>query len=156
MKKLLWSLLLSTSIIGYAQAQGNGQLTYEGEYNSNQNLSEYFAEAYPNYNKPIIYVFFNNDPCYQCPQTIELIEQVYNQNYQNEYSLFEINYENDNEYNFIETYNLSQPLEVVLVNVEDGEALGYKKLENLENQISDPTSFSENLQYQINSFFGND
>ena len=87
---------------------------------------------------------------------MELIEQVYNQNYQNEYSLFEINYENDNEYNFIEAYNLSQPLEVVLVNVEDGEALGYKKLENLENQISDPTCFSENLQYQINSFFGND
>lgn len=81
----------------------HAELTYEGAYNPNQNLQEYFDEAYPNYDKPIIYVFFNNDPCFQCPQTIELIEQVYNRNYQNEYSLFLINYQNDDEYNFIET-----------------------------------------------------
>ena len=118
-----------------------------------QNLQEYFDEAYPNYDKPIIYVFFNNDPCFQCPQTIELIEQVYNRNYQNKYSLFLINYQNDDEYNFIETYDLNQPLEIVLVDVADGQSIGYKKLENLQNQISDPVSFSENLQYQINSFF---
>lgn len=101
----------------------------------------YFDEAYPNYDKPIIYVFFNNDPCFQCPQTIELIEQVYNRNYQNEYSLFLINYQNDDEYNFIETYDLNQPLEVVLVDVADGQSIGYKKLENLQNQISDPGQF---------------
>lgn len=149
MIKLLWAFMIMVALAIPLHAE----LTYEGAYNPNQNLQEYFDEAYPNYDKPIIYVFFNNDPCFQCPQTIELIEQVYNRNYQNEYSLFLINYQNDDEYNFIETYDLNQPLEVVLVDVADGQSIGYKKLENLQNQISDPVSFSENLQYQINSFF---
>ena len=29
-----------------------------------QPLQEYFDEANPNYDKSIIYVFFNNEPCY--------------------------------------------------------------------------------------------
>ena len=149
MIKLLWAFMIMVALAIPLRAE----LTYEGAYNPNQNLQEYFDEAYPNYDKPIIYVFFNTDPCFQCPQTIELIEQVYNRNYQNKYSLFLINYQNDDEYNFIETYDLNQPLEVVLVDVADGQSIGYKKLENLQNQISDPVSFSENLQYQINSFF---
>ena len=149
MIKLLWAFMIMVALAIPLHAE----LTYEGAYNPNQNLQEYFDEAYPNYDKPIIYVFFNNDPCFQCPQTIELIEQVYNRNYQNKYSLFLINYQNDDEYNFIETYDLNQPLQIVLVDVADGQSIGYKKLENLQNQISDPVSFSENLQYQINSFF---
>jgi hypothetical protein len=32
----------------------------------------------------------------------------------------------------------------------------FRKLEYLQNQISDPVSFSENLQYQINSFLNTD
>lgn len=137
MIKLLWAFMIMVALAIPLHAE----LTYEGAYNPNQNLQEYFDEAYPNYDKPIIYVFFNNDPCFQCPQTIELIEQVYNRNYQNEYSLFLINYQNDDEYNFIETYDLNQPLEVVLVDVADGQSIGYKKLENLQNQISDPGQF---------------
>lgn len=69
--------------------------------------------------------------------------------------MFLINYENDQENNFIETYNLSQPLEVVLVRINDGAAFGYKKLENLQNMISDPVSFDDYLSEQINSFLGN-
>lgn len=132
----------------------HAQLNYQGEYNSNQNMQEYFSEAYPNYDKSIIYIFFNNNQCYQCPETIAMIENVYNQNYASEYNLFVINYQNDQEYNFIQTYNLSQPLEVVLVQVDDGQTLGYKKLENLQNNISDPETFSRDLRYQINSFLG--
>ena len=103
MIKLLWAFMIMVALAIPLHAE----LTYEGAYNPNQNLQEYFDEAYPNYDKPIIYVFFNNDPCFQCPQTIELIEQVYNRNYQNKYSLFLINYQNDDEYNFIETYDLN-------------------------------------------------
>ena len=93
--------------------------------------------------------------CENCPQTIELIEQVYNNNFQNDYQLFIIDYGNDEEYNFIQTYQLNQPLEVVLVKVDDGAEFGYKKLENLNYQTSDPISFADNLIFQINSFLGN-
>lgn len=134
----------------------HAELTYQGEYDPNQNMQEYFSEAYPNYDKSIIYIFFNNDQCYDCPQTIELIEKVYDQYYAGKYNLFVINYQNDDEYNFIQTYNLNQPLEVVMVQVEDGQRLGYKKLENLQDDISDPETFSRDLRYQINSFLGTD
>lgn len=119
-------------------------------------MSEYFQAAYPNYDKSVIFIFFNNNPCYDCAETVELIEQIYNKNYADKYSLFLINYKDDQEYDFITAYNLNQTLEVVLQKVEDGMALGYTKLENLQNQISDPVSFADYLTYQIDSFFGND
>ena len=51
--------------------------------NPNQAEAEYFAASPQNQNKSIIYIFYNNSPCESCPQTIELIEQIYNQYYQN-------------------------------------------------------------------------
>lgn len=124
-------------------------------YGPNQNLQEYFDESNANYNKSIIYIFFNNQPCYTCAQAISMIEQVYDKNFINQYNLFMINYQNDQENDFISTYNLNQPLEVVLVRINDGASFGYKKLENLEDMISDPVSFDEYLINQINGFLGN-
>lgn len=146
---LVLGLFLWTSAASAQEPQ------YQGGYNPNQNLQEYFNEAYPNYNKSIIYVFFNNSPCYECPQTIDLIEKIYDRYYAQDYSFFIINYNNDDEYNFIETYNLNQPLEVVLVRINDGASDGYKKLEGLQYQISDPVSFTDNFTAEINSFLGN-
>ena len=152
MQKALWAFLLGLCFTYNLHAE----LTYEGEYDPNMTLQEYFEKAYPNPQKSIIYVFYNdvNMSCENCPQTIELIEQIYNNNYQNDYSLFVIDYGNDQEYNFIETYHLKKPLEVVMVRVDDGATFGYKKLENLNYQISDPLSFGDNLKFQIDSFLG--
>ena len=101
-----------------------------------------------------VYVFFNNDPCETCPQTIDLIEKIYYSYYSQEYSLFLINYTEDQDYDFIETYNLRNPLEVVLVRISDGSAFGYRKLQNLQDQISDPVSFTENFTNEVNDFLG--
>ena len=92
--------------------------------------------------------------CENCPQTISLIEQVYDNNYQNDYNLFVIDYGNDDEYNFISTYQLSKPLEIVLVRINDGAEFGYKKLEGLNYRISDPLNFADELKFQIDSFLG--
>lgn len=152
MQKAFWAFLLGFCFISRAQAE----LIYEGAYDPQMSLQEYFDKAYPNPQKSIIYVFYNdvNMTCENCPQTIELIEQVYNRYYQNDYSLFVIDYEDDREYNFIATYQLSKPLELVMVRVDDGATFGYKKLENLNYQISDPLSFADNLKFQIDSFLG--
>ena len=40
--------------------------------NENQTLQEYFEAAYPHYDKSIIYVFYNNNYCYGCPQAIAM------------------------------------------------------------------------------------
>ena len=150
MQKVLWAFLLGFACINSLRAE----LTYQGEYTPQSNLQSYFEQAYPNPQKSIIYVFYNdtNMTCQNCPQTIDLIEQIYDNNFQNEYDLFVIDYGNDDEYNFIQTYNLSQPLEVVLVRVDDGITFGYKKLEGLNYQTSDPTSFATSLKFQIQSF----
>ncbi len=124
-------------------------------YMSSQGLQPYFNENNPNYDKSIIYIFFNNQPCYECAQAIEMTEQAYNQNFIDTYNMFMINYENDNENNFIETYQLSQPLEVVLVKVDDGADFGYKKIEGLQNMTTDPVSFNEYFVEQVNNFLNN-
>ena len=152
MQKVFWTFLLGLAIALPLRAE----LTYEGAYNSDINLEEYFDLAYPSPQKSIIYIFYNdvNMSCENCPQTIKLIEQVYDNTYQNEYDLYIIDYGNDQEYNFMETYHLTQPLEVVMVRVDDGATFGYRKLENLNYQISGPLSFADNLKFQINSFLG--
>ena len=120
-----------------------------------QALQEYFAESATNYNKSIIYVFYNNNPCYNCPQAMSMLEKLYQEYYADKYSLFMINYQDDNEYGFVTAYNLARPLEVVLVRIEDGSAFGYQKIENLQNQTSDNVSFDEYVRYRIDSFLGN-
>ena len=64
-------------------------------------------------------------------------------------------HQNDMENDFIAKYNLQQPLEIVLVQVNDGAEFGYKKLNYLENMISDPISFEEYFTNQVNTFLGN-
>ncbi len=151
MLKIFWSFLILIAIALPLHAE----LYYEGGYNPNQTLQQQLAEDNPQYPRPIIFAFYNNNPCNDCPQTIELIENIYNQYYANNYDFYIINYQDDEDYNFIQNYNLSQPLEIVLQQVEDGQMTNFRKLEYLQNQISDPISFSDNFRYQVNSFFEN-
>ena len=150
MLKIILTGLLFLGTLSHAQAE----LYYEGGYNPNLTLQQQLAADNPYYPRPIIFVFYNNNPCYECPQTVELIEDVYNANYQGTYDFYIINYQDDENYNFIQNYNLSQPLEVVLQQVVDGQMTNFRKLDYLQDQISDQTSFFDNLTYQINSFLG--
>ena len=83
-----------------------------------------------------------------------LITQIYNENYQNLYQLQQINYQTDTEYNYQQTYNLSQPLEIVLVKNQYGQNLGYRKLDNLLPEFDDPVSFEDNFINDVNSYLG--
>ncbi len=152
MKKFILSLtlLLTTAIPLHAQVE-----PIDG-YMPSQNLQEYFNADNTNYNKSIIYIFFNNEPCYTCATAIEMIENLYNREFIDDFNMFLINYQNDNENNFIETYQLSNPLEVVMVRINDGAAFGYKKIENLQNMTSDPVSFNDYLSNQIIDYLGSE
>lgn len=148
--------MLAALLLSVSATTVSAQLAqYEGGYNPSQSLEEYFAASDENENKSIIYVFFNNEPCENCAQAIELIENIYNDYYADEYSLFLINYAEDGDYNFIETYNLSQPLEVVLVRINDGASFGFQKIEDLQNQVDDSAIFTSNFTNEVNDFLGN-
>lgn len=147
MKKLILSLLLIPAAV-HAQ-----QLQFENAAPQTP-IEQYFQEENPQYQQSMIFVFYNNEPCGNCPQAIALIEQIYDRYYQNLYGFSIINYQDDDEYNFIETYNLSSPLSVVMVRVNDGAVFGFEKIDNPQNQISDPVSFSDYFRYRVNSFLG--
>lgn len=151
MKKLLLATLalFVSCNTGYAS-----QLIYQGSYNPDLSFNQYLEAAYPKPQKSIIYVFTSNSQCYGCPQTINLLQQYYDQLYTNIYDFQIINYQQDKEYNYIQAYQLSSPLEIVLVKVQDGEQTGYKKLHNLQFQYDDPISFRETFEMDVNSYLG--
>ena len=127
---------------------------YEGGYNPNLTFEQYEELAYPKPEQSQIFIFTNGNPCYGCEQTINLITQIYNENYQNLYQLQQVNYQTDTEYNYQQTYNLSQPLEIVLVKNQDGQNLGYRKLDNLLPEYDDPVSFEDDFINDVNSYLG--
>lgn len=145
MKKILSGLLMLMSI-SVASAQDN-MLQME-------NQEQYFQENNQNPDKSIIYIFFNNQPCPTCPAAMDMIDEVYNQNFLNDYSLFMINYGEDNNAGFVQSYNLSEPLEVVMVYVNDGQFQGYQKIEGLQDMTSAPQAFDEYFVSQVNGYLG--
>ncbi len=152
MKKYFWFLAILFFI---PAAFLRAQVQNTDGYMPDQSLREYFAASDNNYDKSIIYVFFNNQPCYTCAAAIEMVEDIYNNAFIDRYNMFLINYADDEENDFINTYQLSKPLEVVLVRINDGASFGYQKLENLENMTSDPVSFKDYFINQVNNFLGN-
>lgn len=149
-------MLLGAAFLAANISVSQAQPVFEGNYPLNQPLEEYFAAQDENYNKSIIYIFYNNDTdCYQCPQTIELTEQIFNQYYNGTYSLFVINYEEDDESDFASAYELTEPLAIVLVKISNGQNLGYVKLPNPQNMLSTGQDFTNYLTEQINSYLGN-
>ena len=118
-------------------------------------IQEYFAAKNQHYTKSIIYVFFNNnDVCFNCPQTIELTEQVYNEYYTDKYSMYVINYQDDNEYDFAYAYKLNSPLAIVLVKIHDGEVWGYQKISNPQYMIQEGADFITYLRKRIDQYLG--
>ena len=137
------------SICTIALAQENDMLQTELE-------EEYYQRLNDSPDKSRIYIFFNNAPCQNCPQAIEMIEEVYNQNYLNNYELFLINYAEDSNSGFIEEYNLSNPLEVVMVDVENATPIGYQKIEGLQSMTANPLAFNRFFTTQVNGYLQNE
>ena len=136
------------AICTIAVAQENDMLQTEIE-------EEYYQRINESPDKSRIYIFFNNQPCPNCPQAIEMIEEVYNQNYLNNYELFLINYAEDTNSGFIEEYNLTNPLEVVMVNVIDDQPQGFQKIEGLQDMTDNPSAFNEFFTTQVNGYLQN-
>lgn len=115
-------------------------------------IKQYVEEDENNWNKSIIYVFYNNSPCAHCAEAMGLIFDIYQQNYSNDFSYFEINYQETGEFAFTTAYFLDQPLSVVLVRINDGMSRGYYKIDNPQQWLSDKLFFTEQITTSINNF----
>ncbi len=89
-----------------------------------------------------------------CPQTINSIYNVWQNNFADLYDYFEINYFQDQEYNFIQNYQLRAPLSIVLQNVNNGVMTNWVKIDNPQTGYLPSPIYKERLISDINNFFG--
>ncbi len=113
-------------------------------------------EPYSPNGQPIIYVFFNNEPCDSCLEAIQNIEQSYNNNgWQGQYNFSMINYEEEEaagNYANVDNYNLYQPLSIVLQDVnENGLKTKFLKIPYDEN--FNPYTYQEVFMTEVSTFF---
>ena len=116
-------------------------------------INKYVSENVNNWNKSIIFVFYNDQLCATCGKTMGMIYNIYQQYYSGVYGYFEINYANDDAYQFSIDYDLMTPLSIVLVKINDGMARGYLKIDNPQFWAADPQFFEQQLTTKINNFF---
>ena len=80
---------------------------------------------------------------------------IYQQDYSNQFSYFEINYQEQGEFVFSTAYMLEQPLSVVLVKINDGMSRGYYKIENPQQWLDNKQFFVQQITTAINNFLVN-
>ena len=119
---------------------------------NNSAIEQYLSESPTNQNMPIMYVFYTDSGCAGCTEAIDLIYDLYNQNYSADFNIFTIDYTADDDFDFQSAYNLTQPMSVVLVMIKNGQAVGYYKIDNPQYWVEDTSYFAANLTSQINNF----
>ena len=138
--------LIFLSLIGSANAQ------YVNLSGNNEYIKQYVEASPENWDKSLMYVFYTNEPCSTCAEAMGMIYDIYEEYYLNQLSLFEINYAVNDEFQFRLSYELDQPLSVVLVRIRDGLSMGYYKIDNPQQWVGNPFYFKENLTTRINNF----
>lgn len=118
-------------------------------------IRQYVQEAPENWDKSVIFVFYNNAPCPECARAMGMIYNIYEQNYRGIFSYFEINYQEEGEFPMVLAYNLQEPLTVVLVRVSDGMSRGFTKLDNMQYWVNEPLYFEEKLTGAVEDFLIN-
>jgi len=88
-KQILYGLVVGALTI-LPLRESNAQ--YADFSGNNPYIREYLQADEDNWNKSIIYVFYNNASCDACAAAMGMIYNIYEQNYSGQYSYFEINY----------------------------------------------------------------
>lgn len=146
-KKIGWFVLILLLVpFGYSLSQ------YIDLSGNNSTINEYVQQSPENWDRSIIYVFYNNQECGRCAQAMGMIYDIYEENYVGELGYFEINYEIPGEYEFQFDYQLDQPLSIVLLRINDGLARGYYKIDNPQFWVENPNFFRDRIVTAINNF----
>lgn len=146
-------ILAGMLVSGQAKAQ------YVNSSGDNPAIREYEREIHEMYpdspemlNRGIMYIFYDGENCAGCATAIKELYDIYAINYEADYAVFEIDYTQDLGVNFQEIYNLTQPLSVVMVQINNGQAWGYQKIDNLYQYIDNPQMLRQTFMQQVNNF----
>lgn len=148
MRKIYFLLSAAMGIVCAFSAEAQ-YVNLEG---TNPDITEYVEANPDNWDKPIMYVFYSDQPCPLCPQAMGMIYNIYEEYFLNQFSYFEIDYNDDDEFGMQTSYNLSQPLSVVLVRINDGMSRGFYKIDNPQYWVQNPQYFKQRLLSQIRNF----
>ena len=152
MKKFfIYTLLLCAAAIPL-----RAEFSYDEGYSQFQSWNPYYLSQNEQYSSPIIYVFYNSQTCDEnCAPAISAIEEVYDENFMNEYRFFVIDYFDDDENDFIGAYNLNTPLVMVLQQVENGQPTTFRKYSGLNYTFVEGPDFSDGIKQDIQYYFAN-
>ncbi|MBO6281747.1 MAG: hypothetical protein J6N49_04350 [Alphaproteobacteria bacterium] len=140
---IVWAVLLSNNV----QAQ------YVDLSGTNSFIQKYVEESPENWNKSVLFVFYDgNNYCGSCPKAIEMIYDLYAREFITVLNIFEIDYSERSEFTMQLDYNLTQPLSLVVVRINDGLSQGYYKIDNPQDWIDNPSYFNAKITNSINDF----
>lgn len=101
--------------------------------------------------KPEAVIFYNSaNTCETCAETINRLISVLRKNYRGQMHAYLIDTARHPE--FIRTFKLRGPLNLVLIRISDGASFGYAKLAGLQNETDDKTVFAEIITEKIANF----
>lgn len=109
------------------------------------------AQSIENSDKPIIYIFYNNEPCDACPQAAADAYNLIENHFAGMVNIFEIDYQEDGEFNFVLDYYLDQPLSLVFVKMQNGRAVSYEKIDNPQQWLNDEYYFNQQILSAVNN-----
>lgn len=151
--------LLRTAVLICLLWHFGAKAQYINSSGDNPAIREYereMHEMYPNspdmWNRGIMYIFYDGANCPKCPEIIKVLYDIYSVRYEGDYGIFEIDYTEDTGINFQQIYNLTQPISVVLVRVQNGMAWGYVKIDNLYEYADDLQQLEEIFIERANNF----
>ncbi len=102
---------------------------------------------------PEAVIFYNSaNTCENCRRTIDMLTEILQKNYQGKLHAYLIDVQKHPE--FIKPFQLSGPLNLVVIRISDGASFGYDKLSGLQSQIANRSSFSRRITEFINNFLG--
>lgn len=138
---------------------GQASAQYINSSGDNPAIREYeqeMREMYPNdpamLNRGIMYIFYDGENCANCAPIVKELYDVYAINYEADYAAFEIDYTQDYGVNFQSIYDLTQPVSVVLVQINNGMAWGYQKIDNLYQYAGNLQQMRQIFMEQVNNF----
>ena len=145
--------VLTETIVAVLVLSHSAKAQYIDSSGSSPFITQYVEESPENWNKSILFVFYDgNNYCQICPKAIEMIYEIYAKNFSSELNIFEIDYSQPDEFNMRIDYNLSQPLTLVVVRINDGMSRGFYKIDNPQQWIDNPFYFNNQIITYINNF----
>ncbi len=118
------------------------------------NSSPLLNELYINpihQNKPIAIIFYNSlNPCQNCNNAITITTDILRKNYYNQIKLYLIDLNNHPE--FISTFKLKGPLNLVIIKISDKASFGYKKITGLQSKTDDLISLNQLITNMLANF----